>query len=898
MADLEKTVKIIFSGEDTLSQTINDMERGLNSLGANVTSATQPLADFTTSILAVDAALALLAAGALTAATIAAGQFGDSFNEITTLISAPADSIDSFRQDIINYARDSTQSFEDINSAIYNAISSGQDYATALDFITQAEQLAIATKADLNQSVNVLRPTMNAFGAATDEAADYADILFTTVRTGKTTLDELEPVLANVTGIAASGGIPFADLSASIAGLTAAGAPTAQAVTQIRSALVAILAPTDSAREAAEQLHVQLGAEAVAAHGLDGVFRQLYDATGGNLEQMRLLIPRIEGANAAIILGQDASGGYANSLDAMANRAGAATVAYGLMADNFSLTNQRLINNLRATLIDVGTPLLDDWADIARGLGQIFEGVSIGIADGAFDPIFEIVQNFGQAIAADLAGIAAAMPEALSQIDWSGIVTAFQTLGTAATNVFSNVFGDLDLTDADDLATAIQAIISGIEALINTTAGIVTGLGPFFEGLAEIADKMLDVEGNTFETIGQIAGLGTGINLIAQQIPNITGTLNIFSGAIGLLSLTRLPGLITLLSGAGGLVSSFAALAGPVIAVTALFAALQGDSGLGGWLRDNSTLFNSFGQAIDNTLLKFSDYDMAAINLRQRQGEANVELGHAIVALHDMGTELDDLPDQTPVNVFWDNLGQFVVDGETVHFIIDGIPATKTIEIAIDSDDAVVQANQAWNTIYTTIDGQEIAIPVKTTTDAGNLEDSKQKIEAATPSERITIARIEGDISIELAQIEAQAEVLQTAFEWQARLDIAEVEAGAQRLETVATLIGESFQSTGEVLGAIVGALADASGYNALVIREALEQESRRRDELLVLQRDLTQAEIDLTRARTTRLESGGGLITIEASGVYPELELVLQSIIERAQIQANSEGIAFLLGA
>jgi hypothetical protein len=44
-------------------------------------------------------------------------------------------------------------------------------------------------------------------------------------------------------------------------------------------------------------------------------------------------------------------------------------------------------------------------------------------------------------------------------------------------------------------------------------------------------------------------------------------------------------------------------------------------------------------------------------------------------------------------------------------------------------------------------------------------------------------------------------------------------------------------------------------------------------------------------------MEAGQGLITITADGVYPELELVLHKIIELAQVQANAEGMEYLLG-
>jgi TP901 family phage tail tape measure protein len=896
MADLTKTVKIIFAGEDKLSQTINGIEGGLNNLSANVSKATQPLADFTDSILKVDAVLLALAAGGLALATKTAGEFADSFNEISTLIEAPTDQLAAFKDNILDYSRDSVSGIEEITGSIYQIISATGDWENSLQTLEAAEKLNVAGAGQLDETTKLLVTSLNAYGKGADEATDFTNILFTTVKVGVTNLSELGASLGTVTGLAASAGVPFLDLNAAVGALTGTVGNTSLAVTQIKGVLTAIVKPSEQAKKAAEELGIEFSVQALKAEGLEGFLKKVYDATDGNSAVMAKLFGRVEGLNGALVLGADTSGKYADALKGMAERAGAVEAAFEKMANNFEFVNQKLINNLKATLTDIGEPLLDEWAGIAAGISGIFQGISVGIDNEAFAPVFALVEDFGQDIADALSAIGQAMPEALGQLDWTGLEAAFKTLGDAARTVFKDIFGDLDITDADDLAKAIQTVVKGVEALIQTTAGIVLGLGPFFKGLKEIADKMLDMDAETFKVIGQIAGFGKGLNVVAEQIPKITGALNIFSGAIGLLSLTRLPGLVTMLSGAGGLAATFGMVVAAATPLLAVFAALTPDSSLGAWLRDNSQGFNSFATAIDDTLLKFSDYDTKAIALKQAQGEANVELGKAVVALHDLAQEVDAVPDQKPVNVFLDNLDKFYIEGDKlILYTAEQIPDEKTIEIKPDAD--IEEFGRAFNIIYDEVGNKIIEVPVETKTDDKNLTETKKKIEKATPAERITIAKLTGEIDVELAKIEAQADVLKTAFEWQAKLDIAEVEAGAARLETVANLVSKSFEGTGEVIGDIVGALNDASGYAALIIQKELEKESQRRDALLVLQQDLTAAEIALTEARTKKLESGGGLITIEASGVYPELDLVLQAIIERAQIQANAEGTAFLLG-
>ena len=65
MADLEKTVEIIFSGTDTVSKTMMTVTGSLDKFASKTRSMTQPLADVAAGVLKTEGALAAMAAGGL-----------------------------------------------------------------------------------------------------------------------------------------------------------------------------------------------------------------------------------------------------------------------------------------------------------------------------------------------------------------------------------------------------------------------------------------------------------------------------------------------------------------------------------------------------------------------------------------------------------------------------------------------------------------------------------------------------------------------------------------------------------------------------------------------------------------------------------------------------------------
>jgi TP901 family phage tail tape measure protein len=896
--DLEKIVKIIFQGDDQLSQTINSLGRGLDQFSYRVTDATQPLADLTRDILAIDAALAALAVGGLYVATDQAGQFGDSFNEIATLLTGVSEQgLEDFRDDIEDFAASSVSSLEDINESIYQAISAGTDYKDSVDLVGQAETLAVATKGTLADSVRLLTQTINSLGAENITAEQAADLYFTTIQGGVTRIDELAGSLGQVLPVAASLNVPLQTVTASMIALTQSGLSTSQAVTALNALFSSILSGGTNASAILGENASAFSATAVQARGFETVLRDVVDAVDGDVEALNSLVGRKEAFLAITTLGIDANGNFARALDLTAQAAGRAAEAYRVMAQNYELINQNLINNLRLTLIEIGEPLLNDWARIAQGLSTVFQTLQVEIPRGAFDPVFNLLEEVSIDINEFLISVADALPEALSGINWDDFIQSLRDLGTAAADLFADIFGDLDLTNADDLRRAIQQVIDGVTLLINVTTGIAEAIGPFLDQLRQWAEALIATDSENQQFIGNVLGAATAINTISRQIPALTDGLNLLAGSIGLLSATRIPGMITALSGATGLTAAISGAAAALAPFAAGVAALGAGYWFGTELRENSEEFRALGDAIGDAYFTLvNGWSPSLIDAKERQAEHTEELGRAAVATVRFLEELGELPDQKTVEVnaevttasetiysWWYGVENVVPDMWTTSFVAEFDRAS--FNDVVTEGGVIIRELEDGSTVLIQADIDQASFA-----NAANEAD-----ELTTP--RMMEIRLQGDIDIELEQIRQNAETLRNAFEWEARVEITEIE---QNLETVRQLsddITEAFVNTGDVIQSIFGNLSGLSASETLAALRQLEEENRRRDSLLTAQLALTNAEIQWLNARNEALERGDAMIRVESSNVYPELDLILQRIIERAQIQANAEGYDYLLG-
>lgn len=153
-------------------------------------------------------------------------------------------------------------------------------------------------------------------------------------------------------------------------------------------------------------------------------------------------------------------------------------------------------------------------------------------------------------------------------------------------------------------------------------------------------------------------------------------------------------------------------------------------------------------------------------------------------------------------------------------------------------------------------------------------------------------------LALELEKL-ASNERIKT-MEFKAQIDVARIQADAEKVKAAFDSINVGIESTGDVLKSMFGLFdqlgnLDSTAYYAVF--DQIAKENTLREKSFQLQEKLTQAQIDNLNAQTKALASGDAIIKIDGAGLQPHLEAFMWEILKAVQVKANRDGMAFLLG-
>ena len=339
--------------------------------------------------------IALAGAALIGKSVLDFGGFEKQMNEVFTLLPGiSGDAMAEMTEQVKGFATEFGVIPQEVVPALYQSLSAGVPADNVFAFLETAQKLAKGGVTDLTTSVDGLSSVVNAYGSDVLSAEQASDLMFTTVKLGKTNIAELSSSLFQVTPTAAGLGVAFGDVTAALAAMTLQGVPTSVATTQLR------------------QLFVELSKEGSAAAGtfeeLAGKSFRQFVAEGGNVQEALQVMEKgaadtgvsisdmfgsVEAGSAALALTGGGTEAFTNALAGMDDSAGATQAAFETMNQGLSATLDKLKAKFSVALLNIGEQIAPTIGTIGESLGMLLE--MFGKIPGPLQAVILLVGTLG-----------------------------------------------------------------------------------------------------------------------------------------------------------------------------------------------------------------------------------------------------------------------------------------------------------------------------------------------------------------------------------------------------------------------------------------------------------------------------------------------------------------------
>lgn len=341
----------IFKAQDKVSSELSNIDS--KSSGLNDTF--KKLASTAAGVFSVAAVTSFAKETVTTFAT-----FENGMNEVFTLLpNITEEAMNEMSEQAKDFSADLGVLTEDSVPALYQALSAGVSQDTVFDFLETANKASVGGVTDLTTAVDGLTTVVNSYGSDIMSTERASDVMFTTVKLGKTTFEELSSSLYNVLPTASAAGVQFEDVSAALATLTSQGVPTASATTQLKSAL-------------SELTQTGTGVDTIFREISGGSFKEFIAAGGNTQEAFALLesyandtglgindlFSSVEAGSAVMALTGTSTDSFVSALEEMGVSSGATDAAFATMERGVTRTIEKVQATFEAFKIEVGEKLV------------------------------------------------------------------------------------------------------------------------------------------------------------------------------------------------------------------------------------------------------------------------------------------------------------------------------------------------------------------------------------------------------------------------------------------------------------------------------------------------------------------------------------------------------------
>ncbi len=919
MADIQKTIEIIFAGVDELGPTLEDIGGGITKVGDGVTKATQPLADMSDAVLLTTAAITALGVAALAFAAKEGIELENAFIELNKVLGDG----DGVAQDYGDTFADLSGKFgtgqADVISLAADFKQAGFDIEESLKLVEDALTAAAISELSVDEAGATVIKTLNGFQAPAEEAGKLIDILNEASNTSAVSFGELALGMSKLSPIANQLGLSFEETAGLLTPVIEVFGSGSEAANGLRTALLKLGSESAPVLEALESVGIDT-AEVITAKDRLAALSEVFPTLDEKAQSfVTTQIAGIEqAAKFSIVLSnQDAV------LEATATAYGAAGSAAGELEIALASTEialERFKNSFVNIAAAIGTEFLPQLAAVATSATDLNAAVLDSLSGDNFTKVFDALRGVFEALDAEIQGIAKAFPDAIALVDFTPILEGIDLVSGSLGDIFEGI----DLTTPEGLAKAIQEVVDSLGSIATVAAGIISE----FEGVVDIIGEGVvafnDLSEEEKLAAGEALGFGKILNEAGEIISTVGGAiegigiaLGVLAGATGISAVgTLFTGLTTLLgtfgtaAGAAGIASgvigtaftalatTVAALALPLTGIIALFAELN-DQSISKFIDEVTDLSDKQAFAAESTETFGST--IGDLTTQMLEGEITIGEFNAKMAELNDAQVLAKFATEENTEANRENALSLLKTAEAIEEFNKGSAdaVTSSEDLSGSLDEVASSSDKGINDDFLdrlTKAAEELDKTGKSAKDTANIFDENGNAVDEFGNLLGTAGEKAAEVSKELDSIDGkEVAVTVTAETNTAQQNLEKFQSVLSSLDNQVTSTGDTLVGLGSLFGDSFGNLDLGSQF---AIKDAFRAEIEARQQALDLQNRLIETEIRLQEARLKAIESGDAKITIDTTGIEPILDLLLTTIIEQAQVRASVDGAAFLVGA
>lgn len=892
MADLEKIVKMIFEGDGKgLSTELNKMDKDFTSFTNKIKDSTGSLGDFGMGVAKAEAALVAMGAAGLIYAYEKAKEFENgviSLDKVMDEDEGLAGGLEIAKKAAIEFGDKYGESSKNVIYSIADFKEANYTLTESIQLSEDAMRLKIAGDLDAAEASEYLKRILAGFKAEASDSARVIDSLNGVSNVYNTNVRELAIGMGDLSGVAEVVGMTFEETEGLLTPIISVFGSGSEAANALKTGLIRLVDNTAPVVAAMESIGVsQRGAngELKSAYDILGEVAKAFEKTD---QSQRLFI-------AGEIFGKEQTAKMVQILTDWDQVLAVTEVALNSTGSALEEVNKRLLSpEVAVNRAIVG------WENLNIAIGQKFVTGATGAVNActdienalrkslgqeSFDVIWVAINEFFDDTTQLLKTVAKNLPETLGGVDFSKLVQSFKDLGGEIGEALDALFGgELDLTTVEGLEDAIQKIIDIATEMTKFTEGFVDGLKPMLRIIGEITDGVTGMDDATVKSFGNMSGT-------AKIITEITGKLQLFEKAIYAIAVTST-------------VSAIPALVAYGISIAAVTLALA-SAGASAYILAKG--LNAIGLVDDKTILQ--------IESSIRSVGDTIGLTSEKLKAKPLKPILFPISPQETESAFWDvNEGIKKIEENPIKITIDKTQLDELLSDEIFVDGKKVSIWTEFDDMaYDKVQAQKEALsgPIQTTVTIDGqsylkfedgVSDIAKPIDKPVELKPTILEQAKLDLERELNAVDNQAKTVQTAMEWKAKIDIADIEGSSkvatEAFSTIGASVVETSGDTAQMFSDLASGMNNMRTSDKWFMMDRLQEAQDKNSELIDSQIKLTEQQVEYMRLRNEKIENGETAeIKIDTTGVEPAIEMVMWNIIEKVQIRANENAQEFLLG-